>query len=149
MADLTTERVDARTAAAGGRLHTTAEVVSLVRAENMPKADVLSTARIAGILGAKKVSNLIPLCHQLSLTSVEVEFGFSDASIAIRATVKSAGPTGVEMEALTAVAIAGMTLHDMVKAVDPGATLGDVRVIGKDGRSLDTLGCRQTVAEQD
>ncbi|WP_369028852.1 cyclic pyranopterin monophosphate synthase MoaC, partial [Nocardia farcinica] len=91
-----------RVAAAAGELRTTPEVVRLVRADDMPKADVLSTARIAGIAGAKKTSELIPLCHQLSLSSVKVAFGFTEDSITIEATAKTKGPTGVEMEALTA-----------------------------------------------
>jgi cyclic pyranopterin phosphate synthase len=99
----------------------------------MPKADVLSTARIAGISGAKKTSELIPLCHQLNLSSVNVSFELAEDSIAIEATATTLGRTGVEMEALTAVAIAGLTLHDMIKAVDPAAVLGDIRLVSKSG----------------
>ena len=83
--------------------------------------------------GAKKTSELIPLCHQLALSSVKVEFGFTETSITVEATAKTRGQTGVEMEALTAVAVAGLTLHDMVKAVDPGATMNGVRLLTKDG----------------
>ncbi|PCK23160.1 bifunctional molybdenum cofactor biosynthesis protein MoaC/MoaB [Rhodococcus qingshengii] len=122
-----------RTAVAAGQLVTTPAVIELVRADDLPKADVLATARIAGISGAKKTSELIPLCHQLALSSVKLEFGFTDTAITIEATAKTKGPTGVEMEALTAVAVAGLTLHDMVKAVDPAATLDGVRLITKDG----------------
>ncbi|MET9028546.1 bifunctional molybdenum cofactor biosynthesis protein MoaC/MoaB [Nocardia sp. NPDC004168] len=133
MVDVSAKSETTRIAVAAGELRTTAEVVALVRADDMPKADVLSTARIAGIAGAKKTSELIPLCHQLALSSVRVEFGFTDTAITIEATAKTKGPTGVEMEALTAVAVAGLTLHDMVKAVDPAAVLTGVRLLTKEG----------------
>ncbi|MFG1790987.1 bifunctional molybdenum cofactor biosynthesis protein MoaC/MoaB [Nocardia sp. NPDC049149] len=133
MVDVSAKADTTRVAVAAGELRTTAEVVALVRADDLPKADVLSTARIAGIAGAKKTSELIPLCHQLALSSVKVEFGFTDTAITIEATAKTKGPTGVEMEALTAVAVAGLTLHDMVKAVDPAAELTGVRLLTKEG----------------
>ncbi|MCQ4119205.1 bifunctional molybdenum cofactor biosynthesis protein MoaC/MoaB [Rhodococcus tibetensis] len=133
MVDVSAKADTTRTAVAEGRLVTTPEVIELVRADDLPKADVLATARIAGISGAKKTSELIPLCHQLALSSVTVEFGFVDDAITIEATAKTKGPTGVEMEALTAVAVAGLTLHDMIKAVDPAATLDGVRLLTKDG----------------
>jgi cyclic pyranopterin monophosphate synthase len=133
MVDVSAKAETARVAVAAGELHTTAEVVALVRADDMPKADVLSTARLAGISGAKKTSELIPLCHQLALSKVDVRFGFTADTITIEATAKTKGPTGVEMEALTAVAVAGLTLHDMVKAVDPAAMLNSVRLLTKDG----------------
>ncbi|MFI6041278.1 bifunctional molybdenum cofactor biosynthesis protein MoaC/MoaB [Nocardia sp. NPDC051321] len=133
MVDVSAKSDTTRIAVAGGELQTTAEVIALVRADDMPKADVLSTARIAGIAGAKKTAELIPLCHQLALSSVKVEFGFTESTITIEATAKTKGPTGVEMEALTAVAVAGLTLHDMVKAVDPAATLNGVRLLTKEG----------------
>ncbi|MEU1957699.1 bifunctional molybdenum cofactor biosynthesis protein MoaC/MoaB [Nocardia sp. NPDC019304] len=133
MVDVSEKSETTRIAVAAGELRTTAEVVALVRADDMPKADVLSTARIAGIAGAKKTSELIPLCHQLALSSVRVEFGFTETAITIEATAKTKGPTGVEMEALTAVAVAGLTLHDMVKAVDPAAVLTGVRLLAKEG----------------
>ncbi|NGP04081.1 bifunctional molybdenum cofactor biosynthesis protein MoaC/MoaB [Rhodococcus sp. 14C212] len=133
MVDVSGKADTARVAVAAGELVTTAEVVSLVRADDMPKADVLATARIAGIAAAKRTWELIPLCHQLALSSVKVAFGFTDTAITIEATAKTKGPTGVEMEALTAVAVAGLTLHDMVKAVDPAAVLNGVRLVSKDG----------------
>ncbi len=133
MVDVSAKAETTRVAVAAGMLRTTPEVVALVRADDLPKADVLSTARIAGISGAKKTSELIPLCHQLALSSVDVRFDFTDAAITIEARAKTKGPTGVEMEALTAVAVAGLTLHDMVKAVDPAAVLEGVRVLTKDG----------------
>lgn len=133
MVDVSAKAETTRVAVAAGELVTTPEVVALVRADGMPKADVLATARIAGIAGAKKTSELIPLCHQVALSSVKVAFGFTEASITIEATAKTRGQTGVEMEALTAVAVAGLTLHDMVKAVDPAATLDGVRLLTKEG----------------
>ena len=133
MVDVSAKAETTRIAVAAGELVTTAEVIRLVRADGMPKADVLSTARIAGIAGAKKTSELIPLCHQLALSSVKVEFGFTETSITVEATAKTRGQTGVEMEALTAVAVAGLTLHDMVKAIDPAATMNGVRLLTKDG----------------
>ncbi|MFF2086043.1 bifunctional molybdenum cofactor biosynthesis protein MoaC/MoaB [Nocardia sp. NPDC058176] len=133
MVDVSAKADTTRIAVAAGELVTTPEVIALVRADGMPKADVLSTARLAGIAGAKRTSELIPLCHQLALSSVKVEFGFTDTSITIQASAKTTGPTGVEMEALTAVAVAGLTLHDMVKAVDPAAVLNGVRLLTKEG----------------
>ncbi|MGW6377990.1 bifunctional molybdenum cofactor biosynthesis protein MoaC/MoaB [Rhodococcus sp. NPDC055112] len=133
MVDVSAKATTTRIAVAGGELQTTAEVIALVRADGMPKADVLSTARIAGIAGAKRTSELIPLCHQLSLSSVKIEFGFTETTITVEATAKTTGQTGVEMEALTAVAVAGLTLHDMVKAVDPAATMNGVRLLTKEG----------------
>jgi len=137
MVDVGGKAVTARSATASGRFVTTAEVIALVRADGMPKADVLATARIAGIQGAKKTSELIPLCHPLPLSSINVDFTFDETSIVVTATAKTTGQTGVEMEALTAVAIAGLTLHDMVKAVDAGATMTDVRVVEKRGGKSD------------
>ena len=133
MVDVSAKVDSARTAVAAGEFVTSPEVIALVRADDLPKADVLATARIAGIGGAKRTSELIPLCHQLALSSVKIEFGFTETAITIEATAKTRGPTGVEMEALTAVAVAGLTLHDMVKAVDPAATLTNVRLLTKQG----------------
>jgi cyclic pyranopterin phosphate synthase len=135
MVDVGGKPETARIAVARGRFVTTPEVVRLVRADDLPKADVLATARIAGIGGAKRTSELIPLCHPLPLNSVSVDFDLdADAgTIDIQVTAKTTGRTGVEMEALTAVAVAGLTLHDMVKAVDPAASLTDVRLEFKSG----------------
>lgn len=133
MVDVSAKADTTRVAVAAGELVTTPEVVALVRADDMPKADVLATARIAGIGAAKRTWELIPLCHQLALSSVKIAFDFTDTSITIEATAKVKGPTGVEMEALTAVAVAGLTLHDMVKAVDPAAVLNGVRLVSKEG----------------
>ena len=133
MVDVGDKAVTKRSATASGTFTSTREVIGLVRADDLPKADVLATARLAGIAGAKRTSDLIPLCHQLPLSSVKVDFDFGDDSIGITVTARTTGQTGVEMEALTGVAIAGLTLHDMIKAVDPAAVLTDVRLDDKTG----------------
>jgi len=133
MVDVGAKPVTRRVAIAEGRLDTTAEVVGLVRSDGLKKADVLPTARIAGISGAKRTSELIPLAHIVPLDAVSIDFGFGERSITIRATASTTARTGIEMEALTAVAIAGLTLHDMVKAVDPAAQLGGIRLVEKRG----------------
>jgi cyclic pyranopterin phosphate synthase len=102
----------------------------------LPKGDALGTARIAGIMGAKRTPDLVPLCHPIALTGVTVDLELAESgepAVLITATVKTTDRTGVEMEALTAVAVAGLTLHDMVKAVDPAAVLDGVQVVRKDG----------------
>lgn len=133
MVDVGGKPVTHRMAIAEGRLDTTPEVVGLVRSDDLKKADVLPTARIAGIAGAKRTSELIPLAHIVPLDAVSIDFGFEEAAVTIRATVSTTARTGIEMEALTAVAIAGLTLHDMVKAVDPAARLGGIRLVEKRG----------------
>lgn len=133
MVDVGGKPVTRRVAIAEGRLDTTAEVVGLVRSDGLKKADVLPTARIAGIQGAKRTSELIPLAHIVPLDAVSIDFGLDEAAITIRATVSTTARTGIEMEALTAVAVAGLTLHDMVKAVDPAASLGGIRLVEKRG----------------
>jgi cyclic pyranopterin phosphate synthase len=133
MVDVTGKDATERTAVAAGTLHTTAEVVALIAAGGLPKGDAIATARVAGILAAKRTSDLIPLCHQLALTGVDVDFEAGDASVGITATVRSTDRTGVEMEALTAVSVAALTLYDMIKAVDPAARLDDIKVLRKEG----------------
>lgn len=133
MVDVGAKAVTPRTATARGRFTSTPEVLDLVRRDGLPKADVLATARIAGIQGAKRTSELIPLCHPIALTSVTIDFFLDDDSIEITATAKTTGQTGVEMEALTAVTIAGLTLHDMTKAVDPDSVLGGIHLVSKTG----------------
>jgi cyclic pyranopterin monophosphate synthase len=133
MVDVSDKKPSAREAVASGIFRTTEEVVRLLRAEQLPKGDALATARIAGIMGAKRTPDLIPLCHPLSLSGVTVDLHTSDSEVRITATVRTTDRTGVEMEALTAVAVAGLALHDMVKAVDPAAVLDAVRVERKEG----------------
>lgn len=133
MVDVGFKPITRRVAVAGGGLLTTSEVIGLLHRDGLPKADALATARIAAILAAKRVDELIPLAHTLPLDSVTVDFDLADASVEIRATVSVFARTGVEMEALTAVAVAGLALHDMVKAIDPHATITDIRLLEKTG----------------
>ena len=133
MVDVTAKDVTKRTAVAAGTLLTTAEVVALIASGGLPKGDALATARVAGILAAKRTSDLIPLCHQLALTGVDVDFVIGTDRVDITATVRSTDRTGVEMEALTAVSVAALTLYDMLKAVDPAARLDQIRVLRKEG----------------
>ena len=133
MIDVGEKPTTRREALARGRMVTTAEVVRLLVADGLPKADALATARIAGIAGAKRTSDLIPLCHPLPIDAVTIDLRPEGDSVVIEARVSTTGRTGVEMEALTAVAVAGLTLHDMVKAVDAGATLTDVQLVEKTG----------------
>jgi cyclic pyranopterin phosphate synthase len=138
MVDVSGKQPTPRTAVATGVLRTTAEVVDLLRRDGLPKGDALATARIAGIMGAKRTPDLVPLCHPIALSGVTVDLEPVDvdaarAEVRIRATVRTTDRTGVEMEALTAVAVAGLALHDMVKAVDPAAVLDAVRVERKEG----------------
>jgi cyclic pyranopterin phosphate synthase len=133
MVDVSAKETSARVAVATGVLRTTAEVVGLLRRDGLPKGDALATARIAGIMGAKRTPDLVPLCHPIAITGVKLDLQLEDEAVRITATVKTTDRTGVEMEALTAVAVAGLTLHDMVKAVDPAAVLDAVRVERKDG----------------
>jgi cyclic pyranopterin phosphate synthase len=138
MVDVTAKEPTARTAVASGVFRTTAEVVELLRRDGLPKGDALATARIAGIMGAKRTPDLVPLCHPIALSGVVVELEAEGADVRVRATVRTTDRTGVEMEALTAVAVAGLTLHDMVKAVDPAAVMDNVRVERKEGGKTGT-----------
>lgn len=133
MVDVSGKAVTARTAVAAGRVRVSPEVVRLLRGEGVPKGDALGVARVAGILAAKRTPDLVPLCHPLQITSVEVDLDVVDDAVEITATVRTADRTGVEMEALTAVAVTGLTLVDMVKAVDRAAVITDVRVVSKSG----------------
>ncbi|MFD0204767.1 MULTISPECIES: cyclic pyranopterin monophosphate synthase MoaC [Saccharothrix] len=133
MVDVSEKEPTTRTAVASGVLRTTHEVVALLGSDGLPKGDALATARIAGIMAAKRTWELVPLCHPIALSSVKVDLTLGDAEVRITATVRTTDRTGVEMEALTAVSVAGLTLHDMVKAVDPAASLDGVRVERKEG----------------
>ncbi len=133
MVDVSAKAVTVRTARAVGRVSVSPAVVGLLRGEGVPKGDALGVARIAGIQGAKRTPDLIPLCHPIALHGVVVDLVVADDAVEITATARTADRTGVEMEALTAVACAGLTLIDMVKAVDRTATITDVRVTAKSG----------------
>ncbi|WP_029113055.1 cyclic pyranopterin monophosphate synthase MoaC [Mycobacterium sp. URHB0044] len=133
MVDVTGKDATKRTAVAVGTLKTRADVIELIATGGLPKGDALATARVAGILAAKRTSDLIPLCHQLALTGVDVEFDVGTTDVGITATVRTTDRTGVEMEALTAVSVAALTLYDMLKAVDPAATIEGIQVMRKEG----------------
>jgi cyclic pyranopterin monophosphate synthase len=133
MVDVSSKDVTVRAAVATGSVRTTSHVVDLLQRGGLPKGDALGVARVAGIMGAKRTPDLIPLCHPIALHGVEVALDPGPDSIAITATVRTADRTGVEMEALTAVATAGLALIDMIKAVDPAAVLDGIRVLRKEG----------------
>lgn len=133
MVDVSGKDVTTREAVAAGRVRVSADVVALLRGEGVPKGDALAVARLAGIMGAKQTSSLIPLCHPLALSSVTVDLEVTDEAVEVTATVRTTDRTGVEMEALTAVAVAGLTVIDMVKAVDKRASVTDVRLLRKSG----------------
>ena len=133
MVDVAGKPITAREAVASGRVAVNARVVELLRGGALPKGDAVAVARIAGIQGAKRTSELIPLCHPIGIAGVKLDLEIEDDGVVIRARVKTADRTGVEMEALTAVAVAGLALIDMVKAVDPAAVLGEIRVDSKTG----------------
>jgi cyclic pyranopterin phosphate synthase len=133
MVDVSAKDVTAREAVAAGRVLVSPQVVALLRGAGVPKGDTLAVARLAGIMGAKQTSSLIPLCHPLALASVSVELDVVDDAVEITATVRTTDRTGVEMEALTAVAVAGLTVVDMVKALDKRASVTDIRLLRKSG----------------
>jgi cyclic pyranopterin phosphate synthase len=133
MVDVSTKAVTARRAVAAGRVATTPEVIALLRGHGVPKGDALGVARLAGIMGAKKTPEIVPLCHPIGLHGVTVDLVIFDTWVEITATTRTADRTGVEMEALTAVATAGLALIDMIKAVDPAASIEAVRVLRKEG----------------
>jgi len=139
MVDVGAKAVTERRAVARGLLRVSPETMALVRDGGTPKGDVLAAARLAGIMAAKKTSELIPLTHPLPITHATVELTLEREGIAIEATVATAAQTGVEMEALTAVSIAGLTLYDMLKSVERGAQLTDVRLIEKTGGKSGTF----------
>jgi len=133
MVDVADREITTRTATAVGKVLLSQEVVTALRDGNVPKGDVLAAARIAGIMGTKRTSDLIPLCHPIAIHGVQVDLTVEDFGVAISATVKTADRTGVEMEALTAVSVAGLTVIDMVKSMDPMATITEVGMTEKDG----------------
>lgn len=133
MVDVSAKDATARTARATGRVRVSPRVVELLRGEGVPKGDALAVARIAGIMGAKRTPDLVPLCHPIAVSGVTVDLEVADDAVEISATVRTTDRTGVEMEALTAVTVAGLTVIDMVKAVDKAAQLDSVRVEEKTG----------------
>lgn len=135
MVDVGDKPDSVRIALAAGKIWMQPETLSLIRENGLKKGDALTTARIAGLMAAKRTSELIPLCHPISLTHIDIEFSFSEteSAIAIEASARTTGKTGVEMEALTAVSVAALTIYDMAKAVDRGMRISDIRLLEKHG----------------
>lgn len=135
MVDVGAKDETVREATAAGEVRMAPATLQLLRAGDLPKGDVLGTARIAGIMAAKRTAELIPLCHPLALSYVGLEFAFDEAGsrVCIESTVRCRGQTGVEMEALTAVSVAALTIYDMAKAVEKDMTIGDIRLLTKRG----------------
>ncbi|QQB13486.1 cyclic pyranopterin monophosphate synthase MoaC [Brevibacterium casei] len=133
MVDVGDKSTTRRRAVATATITTTPEVISLIGQAGLPKGDALPVARIAAVMGAKRTSDLIPLCHPLPLTGVDVDFTLTDSAVTVTAAVKTVSVTGVEMEALTAVSVAALTIFDMIKAVDNRAVIGDIKVLEKSG----------------
>lgn len=133
MVDVTGKEITQRSARATGRVHTTSEVIAALQSGGVAKGDALAVARIAGIQAAKRTPDLIPLCHPIAIHGVEVALTVEADSIVIDATVRTADRTGVEMEALTVVSVAGLALIDMIKSMDPRARISDVQVESKSG----------------
>ena len=133
MVDVSGKDVTARTATATGRVDLSAECVALLRGAGVPKGDALAVARVAGIMGAKRTPDLIPLCHPLPITGVEVDLALEADAVRVTATVRTTGRTGVEMEAMCAAATAALTLYDMVKGVQRDVRVEDLRLLAKRG----------------
>jgi cyclic pyranopterin monophosphate synthase len=133
MVDVSAKSATPRVATASGRVRVSEQVIALLRGDGVPKGDALAVARVAGIMGAKATPSLIPLCHPLSISGVTVDLALADDAVEIRATVRTNDRTGVEMEALTAVSVAALTVVDMVKAVDKRAVIGEIKVEAKSG----------------
>lgn len=141
MVDVTDKSETVREAVAAGSVVMQPETLRLILDHKVSKGDVLGVARVAGIMAAKKTAELIPMCHPLGLTSLEISFEPDEKAscVNIRASVRTTGRTGVEMEALTAVAVAGLTIYDMCKAADRGMTIGDIRLLKKSGGKSGTF----------
>ena len=141
MVDVSDKDITSRIAVARGTIHMRAETLALIRANKIETGDVFSVARVAGIMAAKKTSELIPMCHPLSITSVEIDLTLAEnpARVEIEASVRVSGKTGVEMEAMAAVAVAGLTIYDMCKAVDREMSIGEIRLVKKSGGKSGTF----------
>lgn len=136
MVDVGEKVVVRRTAVAAGSVRLSPETVRLLQEKALPKGDALNTARIAGVMAAKKTPGLIPLCHGIELTSVDVDFTVGEDRVDLRATARASDRTGVEMEALTAVSVAALTIYDMCKAVDKEMVIGDIKLLEKTKETL-------------
>jgi cyclic pyranopterin phosphate synthase len=141
MVDVSDKDITSRTAVARGTIHMRAETLALILADKIEKGDVFSVARVAGIMAAKKTSELIPMCHPLNITWVEIDLTPAEnpARVEIEASVRVSGKTGVEMEAMTAVSAAGLTIYDMCKAVDREMSIGEIRLVKKSGGKSGTF----------
>ena len=133
MVDVGAKAETQRLAIASGRITMSTEALAAIRAGDAPKGDVLGTARIAGIMAGKRTGDLIPMCHPLAIDAINVDFSFEDEAVRATATASLTGKTGVEMEAITAVSVALVTIYDMAKALDKGMVIGDIRLIEKRG----------------
>ena len=142
MVDVSGKDVTARSACATGRVRLSAAAVAALRAGEVPKGDALAVARIAGIAGAKRTPDLIPLCHPIGLHGVTVDLTVTDEGVDITAVARTADRTGVEMEALTAASVAALTVYDMCKSVDRGMVISDVRLLHKSGGKSGTFNAR-------
>jgi cyclic pyranopterin phosphate synthase len=141
MVDVSDKDTTSRIAVARGTIHMHAETLELILDDKIEKGDVFAVARVAGIMAAKKTSELIPMCHPLNITSVEIDLmpGDNPARVDIEASVRVSGKTGVEMEAMTAVSVAGLTIYDMCKAVDREMSIGEIRLVKKSGGKSGTF----------
>jgi cyclic pyranopterin phosphate synthase len=141
MVDVTAKKPTVRTAVAGGMIYLNPETFDLIQNQKVKKGNVLETARIAGIMAAKKTSELIPMCHPLNITHIQVDFSpdASESCMGIEATVRAIDQTGVEMEAVTAVSVAALTIYDMCKAYDKEMTISKIRLLKKSGGKSGTF----------
>ncbi|WP_019053652.1 cyclic pyranopterin monophosphate synthase MoaC [Sphingobium xenophagum] len=133
MVDVSAKAVTAREAIASGRIDMIADAAAAIAQGLVKKGDVLAVARVAGIMAAKRTADLIPLCHPIALSSVNIDFDLDESGVTVTATARTAGQTGVEMEALTGASVALLTIYDMAKALDKGMVIGQVRLIAKSG----------------
>ena len=133
MVDVSAKATTSRKAVASGRISMSAEAAAAIKQGLVKKGDVLAVARVAGIMAAKRTADLIPLCHPIPLSSVNIDLDLDDGGVSVTATAKTAGQTGVEMEALTAASVALLTVYDMAKALDKGMIISDVRLLAKSG----------------
>lgn len=133
MVDVSDKQVTDRTAIAIGKISVSQDIIDRIQSGNMKKGDVLSVAQVAGIMGAKKTSEIIPMCHNIFISGADIKFKIGDLEILIEATVKTSGQTGIEMEALTAVSVAALTIYDMCKAVDKNMVIHDIKLVKKTG----------------
>jgi len=146
MVDVTAKKPTVRTAVAGGVIHMDPETLDLIQSHKVKKGNVLETARIAGIMAAKKTAELIPMCHPLNITHIQVDFSpdASEGCMGIEATVRAIDQTGVEMEAITAVSVAALTIYDMCKSHDKEMTISNIRLLKKSGGKSGTYVRKQT-----